>query len=245
MRPRHTLLVLLLVLAHSLFADQGSHPNNPLFKEVNCKLFNYQGPIMYFAEVGGGCMKSGDFEGIELSSNIGTQFGQTLNHALSFEYIYADLHTQSCFAPTSTFPGIASSELRAAGKCRLKEYMTILNYRFGGSIGKSIKIPFYIGAGAGLNVMEYDDYSLRVSVSSTGRTQRRIQKKSTLEPEPAGQVFAGIGIQITERLSIMLRGRVLFTKTEKVRLGNMTGLKVVACSKNTQYAGELVFSIIL
>jgi len=245
MKPRYIPLVFLLALAPSLFADTGTRSANPLSKEVSYKLFNYQGPIMYFAEAGGGGMKSGDFEGLELSANIGTRFGQNLNHALSFEYIYADLYTQTCFAPTSAFSGITSAELRAAGKCRLKEYMAMLNYRFGGSVGKSIKIPFYIGAGAGLNVMEYDDYSLRVTVSSSGSTRRSIQKKSTLEPEPAGQVFAGIGIQLTQRFSIMVRGRVLFTKTEKVRLGNMTGLKVVACSKNTQYAGELVFSIIL
>lgn len=212
---------------------------------VDNKLFRYQGPVRYFAEAGGGGMKSGDFEGIELSASAGFNFGQSLNHALALEYLYADLHTKTCFANLGSLSGITDSQLKAAGKCRLKEYMLMLNYRISKTWGKNIKIPCYVGIGTGINLMEYDDYSLQVNISSDGKTRRSIQKKSTLEPEPVGQVFAGIGIQLTNRLSIAVRGRVLLTKTEKVRLGNTTCLRTAASSDHAQYAAELVLSIIL
>ncbi|HCR36684.1 MAG TPA: hypothetical protein DIU37_00880 [Opitutae bacterium] len=214
----------------------------------------YTGPYNYYGEFGVGGMESGDFDGFTLSARTGIHFGEKLQDALEFEFLFAKLTTsvRSLSGPDLRVSGIFGGSFLVAdnlvkGQGDLEEYMLMLNYRYGGTLNKKVKIPYYIGFGGGINLMDFRNKKQRFTtiVGTTAPVNVATKTIRDFDIAPVGQIFAGTGVFISDNVAIMVRGRALLTPIkERVKIGKLDNLQTVASSDYYQLGAEVVLSVI-
>ena len=211
--------------------------------------FHYTGPYNYYGEIGVGLMDSGDFDGYSIAARLGTHVGQKLQHGFEFEFLFARMKSDikslsgpglDVFVP----PYTVTTSLTSQGT--LEEYFWMLNYRYEGSVGESFKVLYYIGGGGGVALMNFRNKQHRNSttLSAPPTYNSSARTLTDVDIEPALQFFIGGGIPLSERVSLMARGRVLWTgKEEKVVIGELDSLQTAAKTKTYQLGAEVVLSI--
>lgn len=223
--------------------------NNFLMEE-----FNYQGPHNYYGELGVGGMESGDFDGYSIAARLGTHVGDKLQHGFEFEFLFARMKTNirtlsgtdtRVRAVTRTGTFLVADSLTSQGT--LEEYFWMLNYRYEGSVGEKMKFLYYIGGGGGVALMNFRNKQHRSStILSIPPTPLPSGARTLTDTdiEPALQFFVGGGIPLSERVSLMVRGRILWVnESEKVVIGRLDSLQTAAKSKTYQLGAEVALSI--
>lgn len=212
--------------------------------------FNYKGPHNYYGELGVGGMESGDFDGYSIATRLGTHVGDKLQHGFEFEFLFARMKTN---IRSLSGPGLVvvvpplTGVTTVTSQGTLEEYFWMLNYRYEGSVGEKMKFLYYIGGGGGIALMNFRNKQHRDSrtVGTTPIfTDSSARTLTDTDIEPALQFFIGGGIPLSENVSLMVRGRILWTgKEEKVVIGELDSLQTTAKSKTYQLGAEVALSI--
>ncbi|HQU09907.1 MAG TPA: outer membrane beta-barrel protein [Opitutales bacterium] len=176
-----------------------------------------------YAGATGGYMKSRDFDGGGGSAAVGYDLGR--GHSLELEFNFwleeGKKSTQSGYGPLQISQNGPVLPVQATlfmnSKVHFNQFPIFLNYRytlpFTGEAWKMFSL--FMGVGLGVNIIHWDqttniqvvDASNYSSVVGSASNQRS-QTTAAL----AGQGFAGLGMQVTQQFSLLMRARVLGTQ---------------------------------
>jgi hypothetical protein len=190
------------------------------FTALSSHGFALLNPEAFSIGVSGGPAISWDFEGYGTGLKLGYTIEKKDTFEVEFLYMYLDAKSKNYFRDTTRIPS-TKGRRQDSYKSRLEEYFLFLNYRHTDNFPfLSTKcLHYYYGLGVGLRRLfaqtDGTNYTATRSqrINGVATTNRTIfGKEKENDTCAAGQIFAGLKLDLSDSVSLSLGGRGIFSK---------------------------------
>jgi len=178
---------------------------------------------------------SWDFTGYGVGLNLGYVIEE--KHTFELEYLYLDLEATSRTYSRRTARSIFVGDRSDKSKTELDEHFLFFNYRYTDAIplGNTKRLHYYYGLGLGVR-RTFVETTTYTNITVKGRSGRVLRSANPVSSHTedhtnaAGQVFVGLGFDLSEHISVRLGGRGIFSTAfqpttdgviDPVRQGNL------------------------